>query len=485
MKKYFFLQVFSVMLIASSPSFNFLSAQCNSVRAVDAAAGYPLIPVKDVNISVSGCAVGTDNTNSSGYAYFSSCRSGTTSIQVRAHHFSEGWYTNSGIFYWYNVTSWTGCLNSNQSVYQFMPDIYSAGQKMSQSITSDLCAPAATKFSVNNFNHAYLSSTDNQRLIDNYSMRVTIMPGGVLGSAVKTYHDFTGSPGGQTDINFSSLGVPMVDGSYYLVRILLYKRGDAAISSKILDKKDFEFGFRYYNSIPQPVVSHNTVISNSNYSGGLSVGAGLPPTNVNFTTTLNIINIDWSSPAPANIDKWGYDVWEVNCSSGAKIGEVCAYSTTTPWGPTSENLNFACPSIGYFNSPSLAGKCFRTTFWGENKCGREESYRYFKVNSVSLKDDDEINMRESMFDSDRPELKISPSPLKSILNISIQSTENQNSDLEIFDINGRRILSKQVSLVKGQNSEIIDMENFLSGLYLIRVKMKNTGISLTKKVNKI
>ena len=66
---------------------------------------------------------------------------------------------------------------------------------------------------------------------------------------------------------------------------------------------------------------------------------------------------------------------------------------------------------------------------------------------------------------------IFPNPTTSIINISTSLT---NFELKVFDINGQLVLNDR-------NRHTIDVSNFPTGLYVIRLQDLNTKSIITKK----
>lgn len=79
-------------------------------------------------------------------------------------------------------------------------------------------------------------------------------------------------------------------------------------------------------------------------------------------------------------------------------------------------------------------------------------------------------------DHELSNVSIYPNPTKGVVNITLPQFLEQNAKLTLFDIQGRNILSKNVS----QTEEVLNIENLQSGVYLLNIVNGNS--KLTKKI---
>ncbi len=69
--------------------------------------------------------------------------------------------------------------------------------------------------------------------------------------------------------------------------------------------------------------------------------------------------------------------------------------------------------------------------------------------------------------------EIHPSPTFGATNIFIQSSEDLQMEMNIFDTSGRRVLSDQFDLVAGSHNPTFDMSQYPDGLYLVVFQFDN------------
>jgi hypothetical protein len=66
-------------------------------------------------------------------------------------------------------------------------------------------------------------------------------------------------------------------------------------------------------------------------------------------------------------------------------------------------------------------------------------------------------------------LEIYPNPASQNLNINIQSKQNANVQLRIFDVSGKEMLTNDIKITKGETLQKIDVSNFAKGIYVIQL----------------
>ena len=68
---------------------------------------------------------------------------------------------------------------------------------------------------------------------------------------------------------------------------------------------------------------------------------------------------------------------------------------------------------------------------------------------------------------------IYPNPVRGILNIRIASAINENTSIDIFDLAGKRLITKPTTLAKGEQNVQIDMSGLRNGSYILKFMMSN------------
>ena len=66
-------------------------------------------------------------------------------------------------------------------------------------------------------------------------------------------------------------------------------------------------------------------------------------------------------------------------------------------------------------------------------------------------------------------LEIYPNPASENLNINIQSKQNANAQLRIFDVSGKEMFINDIKITKGETLQKIDVSKFAKGIYVIQL----------------
>lgn len=65
--------------------------------------------------------------------------------------------------------------------------------------------------------------------------------------------------------------------------------------------------------------------------------------------------------------------------------------------------------------------------------------------------------------------EVSPNPASDQIQLKIFSTKDQQIPVEIFDVNGKKMLQEKVSLLQGENSKVLNISSLSAGVYFLRV----------------
>jgi len=98
------------------------------------------------------------------------------------------------------------------------------------------------------------------------------------------------------------------------------------------------------------------------------------------------------------------------------------------------------------------------------------------INSVSLIFCKVVPSVLSSNDTVLGSLKVYPNPAKGIVNIDLAGATLGETTYELFDIQGRKVISK----VSSNNIESLNIENLSEGIYMLSIK--NGGAKTTKKL---
>jgi hypothetical protein len=83
------------------------------------------------------------------------------------------------------------------------------------------------------------------------------------------------------------------------------------------------------------------------------------------------------------------------------------------------------------------------------------------------------------------ELQIYPNPVEDILNIMFNIDSQKEFQINISDLSGRHtIISKNVLIISNENIEI-DLSQFSSGIYIIKVQSKDLDFDESLKILKL
>jgi hypothetical protein len=76
---------------------------------------------------------------------------------------------------------------------------------------------------------------------------------------------------------------------------------------------------------------------------------------------------------------------------------------------------------------------------------------------------------------------IYPNPVNDVINLSVYSLKSENGKIQIFDLRGREMLSKNVSFITGENKVVMDVSMLPRGAYMLMIKGK-AGVGTQKFV---
>ncbi len=76
-----------------------------------------------------------------------------------------------------------------------------------------------------------------------------------------------------------------------------------------------------------------------------------------------------------------------------------------------------------------------------------------------------------------------PNPVQGILYMEINSLEATNTNIEVFDQLGRRLMTQKINVIAGLQNEQVDMSKLPAGAYVVKLTLNNQV--LTKLVNKL
>ncbi|MDZ7933811.1 MAG: T9SS type A sorting domain-containing protein [Emticicia sp.] len=76
--------------------------------------------------------------------------------------------------------------------------------------------------------------------------------------------------------------------------------------------------------------------------------------------------------------------------------------------------------------------------------------------------------------------EVSPNPASDQIQVKVFSTKEQTIPVEIFDVNGKKVLQEKMSLLQGENVKILNISSLSSGIYFLRVLGESEKIVILK-----
>ena len=131
----------------------------------------------------------------------------------------------------------------------------------------------------------------------------------------------------------------------------------------------------------------------------------------------------------------------------------------------------------YFWTNVPAGRYLLKAVATDNMGGQWPSYLYFLEINPLLRNynNNNISSRTSTF-------KLFPNPTNSQVNIQTAITEEGNYNINILDMMGRTVLTKQNNYTKGDLIETLDVSSLAKGIYLVRFVSQNGKDAITQKL---
>lgn len=174
------------------------------------------------------------------------------------------------------------------------------------------------------------------------------------------------------------------------------------------------------------------------------LGGPLPITLKTFFATLSnssLVKINWATSMEINCRKY-----DIERSFDGKI--FIAVATITGNGNTSEEHRYSISDdVIAVNSPII--------YYRLKQVDNDGIKSYSRVISVKLKKT--IN-----------DFTVSPNPFNSTININIDWNTNENTNVKVFSIAGKELVSKSIQMFKGTNNVVInELSSLPAGNYFI------------------
>ena len=99
---------------------------------------------------------------------------------------------------------------------------------------------------------------------------------------------------------------------------------------------------------------------------------------------------------------------------------------------------------------------------------------YYRLKSVDLDGSfDYSDIKSVYIGKNISEIMISPNPVRSSMTLSFNSNYNKSAIVELFDLKGNQLLSKNIKLNNGFNETNVNMNDFSQGVYLVNIILEH------------
>jgi parallel beta-helix repeat protein len=253
----------------------------------------------------------------------------------------------------------------------------------------------------------------------------------------------------------------------FLTRNLTYDHGYIQISNNISSYNGASGIVVHFTE--RVIVEHNTVFKNGTTNDSSAGGIGI--NNTDKVTIRN--NISYTEPdhwalgtlaqPNTNLTVTNNLLYNENGTENIEKNIANGWVETDPLFTDTANNDFSLMS----NSPAInTGSTSGTQSLDFNGATRDTNPDIGAIEfSIPLNIDN--NTREKL-------IKIYPNPTRFILNINIENTNLINGKIEVYDLSGRLIKTKQIT----KNSTELDM-NVPTGIYIIKIQ-NNDFVSIKK-----
>lgn len=254
----------------------------------------------------------------------------------------------------------------------------------------------------------------------------------------------------------------------YMVSLAPYGHTDIAAAAHSTGAKGFRMtggnAFSYYTMLEFPNGANTWTIND-------------------FLSAKITFCVDASSWTTANMrfdlkQTFGKDGYEMVMGAGndysiASNFRVLVNDVTQIGGTYNPTLANTDPfTTHYINLDAYAGSKFTVTFETRNICkdtlflvmdnAYVDNVKFMQTSDVGIEAEDLGNY-----------LDIYPNPVSEMLHINLFSNEQQAVTIELMDMQGKLIESRNEQVYKGQNSFNLDMQERTSGIYFIRMSTKS------------
>jgi len=136
--------------------------------------------------------------------------------------------------------------------------------------------------------------------------------------------------------------------------------------------------------------------------------------------------------------------------------------------------------------PGVGNNAFGSNYYftDETPLGGESYYRLSQVDYNGLETLLKLIMVGCNETTDLEISELYPNPANDLINVAIVSPLRDDVILSVFDAAGKKVMSQRLSIIEGYNPISISVDNFASGLYLIKVANNRGAQSIKRFIKK-
>ncbi len=96
---------------------------------------------------------------------------------------------------------------------------------------------------------------------------------------------------------------------------------------------------------------------------------------------------------------------------------------------------------------------------------------YYRLRSVDKDNSAKNSLIRSVRNDGIADVAIYPNPVLDVLKVSVSADKNVTGEIQVSDVSGKVLYTKQVKIVQGNNTLPVNVSNFAKGTYLIKVQL--------------
>jgi uncharacterized repeat protein (TIGR01451 family) len=307
-------------------------------------------------------------------------------------------------------------------------------------------------------------------LTDTLPNNITYVPG-----SLNIIYNAGSTIGSQTDASSDDLGEFIVNGQINTVRFRLGQTANATNGGRIAAADSFIVEFKAIVNTPSndevlaPVtnIARLTALSDANETfvdDGIAIilppVIDLPVQLTSFSAiklNTQAAKVSWSTAQENNSNRFEIER-SIDGRNFSRIATVSAAgnSNTVRTYQLTDNLNLLSAPFAYYRLKQI---------------DNDGHFVYSQIVSIKLK-------------AGGQNLTIAPNPFRDFININMESTAKEMATLNVFNVNGNQLITKQIQLEKGSNIFAIDeLKKWPAGTYYIQIK--TNSYSNYKQVTKL